>query len=57
MKIFGYEFSLWSQPKPSDRQSRIEREPTRCPYCINRTRTLVMKNPDQRFCVECMRSK
>lgn len=58
MKIFGYKFfELRPDPEPKNRYSRIERESTPCHKCENWTRTLVMKNPDQRLCVDCLGRK
>lgn len=39
------------------RHSRLENEPTTCSACLNLTRSLVMKNPVQRLCVECLANK
>lgn len=49
--------SLFSSPTPACRYSVIDDEPTHCAGCLNLTRSLVMKNPVQRLCVECLADK
>lgn len=39
------------------RHSFIDYEPTRCAGCLYLTHSLVMKNPVQRLCVECLEDK